>query len=373
MEQEEFIEIAGKVADGIANEEEMILFNAYFNQYQILYPEWNNILPKEKEETLLVLNQRINRQIRQKVPAKTRTLWPRFAVAASVILISGISLFYWKQKQAVDQPPSYANDIAPGNNTATLMLASGKKIILSKGLKGEIAKESGVEISKNTEGQVTYRILAGDIGQSQRNTLSTSKGETYQVNLADGTRVWLNAASSLTYQTAPSDGARNVELEGEAYFEVAEDKLHPFIVKSKGQEVEVLGTEFNIESYADEPAVKTTLLQGTVKVNRRVTLKPDEQAVVTSNDIKVVAVNAAGYADWKDGIFSFEKENIRSVMRKISRWYNVDVTYEEGFDDQKIFSGTIPRNKKLSKVLRILEDSEGIYFVLKGNKVTVKK
>lgn len=374
MDQEEFIEIAGKVADGIANEKEMALFNAYFNEYQLRFPEWNDLHPDEKEETLSVLNQRINQQIHGKVNVGIKTLWPRFAIAASIILISGISLLYWNQKKAADSPPAYANEFGPGVNTATLTLASGKKIILSKGLKGEIAQEEGVVISKNTDGQITYKILAGNNGNESRyNTLSTTKGETYQVNLADGTRVWLNAASSLTYLSSSSGGQRKVELEGEGYFEVATDKLRPFVVSSKGQEVEALGTEFNIESYPDESAIRTTLLNGSVRINHQVLLRPNEQAVATSSGIKVSIVNAADYADWKDGIFNFEKESIPSVMRRISRWYNIDVVYEEGFNSHKIFSGTISRNKKLSEVLRILEDSEGIQFVLKGNNLIVKK
>jgi len=191
-------------------------------------------------------------------------------------------------------------------------------------------------------------------------------------SVPDNSKVWLNAASSLKY---PSNFAalkeRKVELTGEAYFEIAKDKVHPFIVQSGTQAVKVLGTHFNINSYADEPAIRTTLVEGSVSINDKTILKPDQQAIASSDGVKVISVNASVYINWKDGIFIFKNENLKSVMRKIARWYDVQVEYRGVEDKSKTYSGSVSKYTDISNVLKVLQDSEGINFTIEGKKLTV--
>jgi ferric-dicitrate binding protein FerR (iron transport regulator) len=255
---------------------------------------------------------------------KTYKLWPRIAAAAAILLIAGLSIFFYTSRHLEGSAATrdlLANDIKPGSNKAYLVLSNGKRLSLTDAANGAIAKEAGVEITKTADGQVIYssqplapsgRDAAGREGAL--NTIETPKGGQYQIRLPDGSKVWLNAASKLIYPVSfIGRGQREVTLSGEAYFEIAKDKQHPFHVKSAGQEVEVLGTHFNINSYADEPNIKTTLLEGSVAVRhlegsaatrdlsyRRddakgrddgVVLKPGQQATLQANNLKVSTVN----------------------------------------------------------------------------------
>jgi transmembrane sensor len=327
-----------------------------------------------------------------KQPGKV-SLWPRIAAAAAVLLLVAIGgWFYSADKSAgLSSRDLVKNDISAGKNRATLTLGNGKRIVLAGTINGELAKESGVSITKTADGKVIYKVIAtneNDVfhkgmgtaanGKITYNTLSTAKGETYQVILPDGTKVWLNAASSLTYPASLNvDGARKVKLEGEAYFEVA--KLYgkiPFVVNSKGQDVTVLGTHFNIDSYADEKTTRTTLLEGAVKVSSfigsNVVLKPGEQADLLDNEIKVMSVDTDEMVAWKNGYFKFVDEDMQSIMRKIARWYNVDISYS-GDIPNEVFSGRISRSKSISQVLKMIESANSVHFKVEGRRVTVIK
>lgn len=331
---------------------------------------------------------------------KIPVLWPlrkwlRIA-AAAIILIAGAGLFFINRQQNADQPVQrYANDISPGKYNATLTLADGKQIILTDAVRGELAKESGIVISKAADGQVVYENRGKQGGQNtEMNTLSTEKGQTFQVLLPDGSRVWLNAASSLRY---PASFAalkyRQVELlKGEAYFEVAKDKMHPFIVKSSQQRVEVLGTHFNINAYTDDANVKTTLLEGVVRISSQfphlqmpvgshsayqpynsLLLKPGQQAQISLAGIALVKeADLEDVIAWKEGYFNFN-ENIESIMSKVARWYNVDVIYENAPDAGLKLKGKISRTKNLSEILNMLEYTGGLRFKIEGRRVIVRK
>jgi transmembrane sensor len=209
--------------------------------------------------------------------------------------------------------------------------------------------------------------------------LSTAKGETYQLRLADGSKVWLNAASSLTYTASLNgNGERRVKLDGEAYFEVAKDKNHPFIVETAKQQVQVLGTHFNINSYADEPMVTTTLLEGSVKVSHLTShvsqlLKPGQQALNKNDHITVINANMEQVMDWKQGDFYLNHVDFKTAMRKIARWYNVDVVYDASVSDATESGGWISRNNKLSEVLQSIEAAGQVHFKVEGRKITVFK
>lgn len=320
-------------------------------------------------------------KVRQKLPARNlhqHIRWPYTAAAAVLLVGLGISSYFFTHQDpnvhvAVSQP--LKNDIAPGKNTATLTLANGKRIILSDVLKGQIAEEAGVSIAKTAKGQIVYTIADNHTNEAnQYNTLSTAKGETYKVNLPDGTQVWLNAASSLTYPARFAGTDRRVTLKGEAYFEVAKDKAHPFRVATDKQEVTVLGTHFDINSYTNEPATRTTLLEGSVKIiynnNNEKIIAPGQQAVYINGQFNVDAIDTELATAWKDNKFIFDGDHIDYIMRMVERWYNVDVVYESVVSNEK-FYGAVSRYENVSEVLKSLQSTGKIHFKIEGRKIIV--
>ncbi|SMC94167.1 FecR family protein [Pedobacter africanus] len=317
----------------------------------------------------------------QKRPVK---LWRRLAVAASVILIAGCGLYFLlnKPNAGLKDTPVYAADALPGKVGATLTLANGKQIALGDASKGELAKEAGVMITKQADGKLIYEVAAVD-NDHKLNKLTTARGETYQVRLSDGTMVWLNADSKLTYAASlnvnKGPQERRVKLEGEAYFEVTKNKNSPFIVETGGQEVQVLGTHFNINSYADEPLLSTTLLEGSVRVTtagsakQAIVLSPGQQALNQQGNVKVVKANLEQVMDWKQGDFYLNHVNFKTAMRKIARWYNVEVVYDASVSDVIEAGGWISRNKKLSEILQSIEATEQVHFKVEGRKIIVFK
>jgi ferric-dicitrate binding protein FerR (iron transport regulator) len=208
----------------------------------------------------------------------------------------------------------------------------------------------------------------------QYNTLSTARGEQYQITLSDGTKVWLNAATTLTFPASfASQAERAVEVNGEAYFEVAADPARPFKVRTRQQQIQVLGTSFNVNTYADEPFATTTLLRGAVSINGTQVLKPGQQAVSTENGtLKITTVNTDGIIAWKNGYFEFNDENIYEVMRKIARWYDVEVIYEGDIPTNEM-EGTISRFENVSKVLNTIEKAGLLKFRINEKKIYVSK
>jgi transmembrane sensor len=314
------------------------------------------------------------------ITQKRTRLWPRISIAAAVaaiIISAGIWFLKGSEKEVAIVQTTELNDVLPGKQGATLTLANGKKIRLSDAVSGELAKEAGVTISKSADGQITYEITDNSGKSDKVNTLSTANGETYRLRLPDGSLVWLNATSSLTYSAnLVKNGKRHVTLTGEGYFEVAKDKAHPFIVSTNKQEVEVLGTHFNINSYPDEPSIVTTLLEGIVKVssdNQKQMLKPGEQAANNGNAIKVGQADIENITDWKDGGFDLDHQNFKSVMRKIARWYNVDVIYDASVPDDLESGGWISRDEKLSAVLKAISSTGLARFRMEGRKLYVRK
>jgi hypothetical protein len=322
-------------------------------------------------------------QLRQKLQPKKTVLWRKYLpYAAAFFLISAIAGAYYvistsqrfsKEKQSV------ANDVKPGHSAATLTLASGKKILLNDASEGTVALESGITVSKNQKGEIIYTISgSNEASEHSLNTLATAKGETYQIVLSDGTKVWLNAGTTLQYSANLRErGMRKVKLTaGEAYFEVSKDKSHPFIVETPTQAVEVLGTHFNINSYADEGRTVTTLAEGSVKVSdlnhanqHTVILKPGEQSLYSGGSINVQEADLQTALAWKNNKIYFRDAPLQEVLRQVSRWYNIEVEYE-GEPTREVFNGGIKRTANLSAVLRILEISNVRFSVKKKNNVT---
>lgn len=311
---------------------------------------------------------------------KTLKLWLQIAAVAAVLTIvcTGVYFNYRSAKlpDAVKVEAQEKQDVKPGEFGATLMMANGRKINLADVSKGEIGRESGIIITKTEDGRLVYEIDENVYDPNALNTLSTARGETYQVLLPDGSLVYLNAASSLTYTAAlMQNGKRVVKLIGEGYFEVAKDKLHPFIVKTSRQEIEVLGTHFNISSYADDAVEKTTLLEGSVKLsalgNSKV-LKPGQQARLYDGKIQINETDTDLAVAWKNNEFVVESENIETIMKMIGRWYNVEVVYIGEKTNQR-FSGKVSRFDKISKVLEIVESTGEARFEVKERTVYVSK
>jgi ferric-dicitrate binding protein FerR (iron transport regulator) len=272
------------------------------------------------------------------------------------------------------------NDVGPGTDKAILTLANGKKIILTDATNGTLARQGNVIVSKEKNGVLKYVLSAQAKSNDANvepgfNTFTTPRGAEYHVILPDGTMVWLNAASSIKFPTTFAGNERRVELTGEAYFEVAKDKHKPFKVKFNDQEVEVLGTHFDIMAYADEAEAKTTLLEGSVKISRnniQQILKPGQQAVgaTAAKGLLIQQVNTQEVMAWKNGFFMFRNSGIASIMRQAARWYDVDVVYEDDMAGKE-YGGRVSRYKNISELLHNMELTGTIHFKIDGRRVTV--
>lgn len=314
----------------------------------------------------------------EKGPA--RRVWLKRFIAAAVLLIvagTGVWLLTGRMGQ---QQTSYQHietpagpDILPGTNGAILTLGNGRRIVLDSAGSGVLATEGGTEVVQGESG-VKYHGHETHIQETIYNTVQTPRGRQFRLVLADGTAVWLNAASSIRFPTAFHGRERRVEISGEAYFEVAKQAGSSFVVACRGMEVRVLGTHFNLQAYEDEATMETTLLEGSVKVaaaGQERMLKPGEQSLVSEGgEIKIQhEVNTDAIMAWKNGYFSFDQTNLYAVMRQLARWYDVEIEYEGRIPDRR-FGGEISRNSKASEVLRILEESS-VHFRIEDKKIIV--
>lgn len=274
-------------------------------------------------------------------------------------------------------------DIPPGGNKAVLILANGSSIVLDSAADGQLSTQGGTRVLKQQGGQLAYQQTADASGTTTSekatmyNTIATPKGGQYKIVLADGTRVWLNAASSIRFPTAFNGTDRTVTISGEAYLEVARDKSKPFRVQANGTTVEVLGTDFNIMAYDDEKVLATTLLEGSVRVvngNDRVLISPGEQAALnkTSGALRVAPVDTSEAVAWKNGQFTFNDQDLPSIVRQLSRWYDIDVQFN-GNIAPRAMRGSISRNYNISEVLKMLAYTAGIRYTITDGKVIINQ
>jgi ferric-dicitrate binding protein FerR (iron transport regulator) len=312
-----------------------------------------------------------------------------FRVAAAVIfllLLGGTAYLYLRPvpKQGIipSQARVFKNDITPGRNSAVLTLADGSTIVLDTARKGDLAIQGNSHII-NTGGQLAYTALQGKPAAVVYNTLATQRGNQYQLVLPDGTKVWLNADSRLTYPTIFTGTKRKVELTGEAYFEVVHNAKMPFSVKVGNQEIEDIGTAFNVNAYTDEAVIKTTLVEGGVRVsvlsppsslstvNCQLSIEGDQSSVNSAGKIDLVRdVDIEDVVAWKNGKFRFSSVNIETIMRQAARWYDVEVEYRGRVSET--FTGGISRNVNISQLLHILEITKKVKFEIEGKKIIVK-
>jgi len=369
MKKEELKDLFKKYNDGTCTEHEKALLETWYLQHN--EPGGNLIQPKiDAAKNLILLKLPGNESSFLKIGL-------RLAAAAVIIGIIFSVVFILKDNQNSQKNTKLQADLPPGTNKALLMLANGQKLNLSDASNGKLLQNHGVSIIKNKAGQVQFNY-SGQSAIAEQNTISTPNGGQWQIRLPDGSQVWLNATSSLTFPTTFNHAVnRIVKLSGEGYFEIAKDSAHPFIVISDNQRVEVLGTHFNINSYHDEPNVKTTLLEGRVKVSllgntNPSILKPGEQAITTGNQLQVKQVDIDEVMAWKNGYFQFDNEPINSIMRKLSRWYDVKIEYQDSIKNESL-DGHVSRNKNISQVINALEATKTVHFKLEGRRITVMK
>ncbi|TZF84908.1 FecR family protein [Pedobacter sp. BS3] len=398
MTKEKAQELLNKYLENKCSPEEKRLVESWYNQAVDSHEPMPDEPDYEQVQKIIYSRLPLPRNIRR------INYWPRIASAAAILLFVAIGLYFYtndhtSSQKPVKAPAKIAAAILPGSNKAILTLGDGSKINLTDATNGELAEQSGTKITKEADGQLSYKTAPSPLERAGgeatiHNTLTVPRGGQYQLQLPDGTKVWLNSASSLRYPSKFSGGERRVELSGEAYFEVAKAPLNPpkggkshssnslssgegreeawipFIVVTATQEVEVLGTHFNISAYHDDETTQTTLLEGKVRVSstnsgfRDIILKPG-QAAVTSLRKPGVEITTPDDADdiiaWKNGYFIFNNENIRDIMKKLSRWYNFDVAYQGDMSDIA-FQGNYLRSRNLDNLLKTMELTNKIHF-----------
>ncbi|MFC0515327.1 FecR family protein [Mucilaginibacter angelicae] len=384
MEQSIFFELIDKYISGKATAQEQALLEEY---YKRLAQDTSFTLNAEQEQAL---QQLMLQNIRMKMnegmpvtPVRRMHFFTRYIAAAATILVvlSIGTYFYLKPAKQTSTPIALVkNDVGPGSNKAVLTLANGKQITLNNAQNGNLAQQGATTIQKAGSGLISY--LMGDNASQpaetvdkapEFNTITTPRGGEYKVILPDGTQAWLNAASSIRFPVAFSANKRNVETTGEVYFEVTKDKHKPFTVITGGQTITVLGTHFNVMAYPEEGHIITTLLEGSVEITNGPTtmfLKPHQQAI-SGEDIIIIPANVDDAVDWKNGITSFSEADIKTIMRMVSRWYDVDVEYQ-GQPSGRLFTGSISRKSNLSELLKILTLTH-IRFSLEGKRLIVKQ
>lgn len=309
------------------------------------------------------------------VPLLRRISWLRYAaVFTGFVLLAGVTWLLTAPQAADNRQMAQQTDILPGGHKATLTLANGSVISLEDAKNGTLATQDGMRIEKTKDGNILYSVANGNTQQASTiNTITTPKGGQYQVTLPDGTKAWLNAASSLSYPLHFDAKERRVKMTGEAYFEVAKNKNRPFIVESDKQEIQVLGTHFNVNAYPDEGMVKTTLAEGSVRVRARngqsALLKPGQQAIL-NGDIQVKEADIAQQLAWKNGDFIFRGETLESVLRQVSRWYDVEVEYPHQLGNMR-FNGMVSRAQPLSTIIAMIQSTKKATVSLKGRRLIV--
>lgn len=300
--------------------------------------------------------------------------------AAAVVAMALFSVFYWfprneqKEQGVAVAPPTIPTDIQPGGDKAILTLADGSTIVLDSTGKGILARQGSVQIVKQADGQLSYIAAGQSNNQPMTNTMRTPRGGQYQLTLPDGTKVWLNAISSITYPTLFVGNQRKVKISGEAYFEVRSDPKRPFVVEAGNMKVQVLGTHFNVMAYEDEMNIVTTLVEGRVDIlhdNRKTPLTPGDQAHLSPNgEVRVI-----GHADlqealaWKNGYFQFTSANMNTILHQLSRWYDADFVYNN--DIPLHFTGQLRRNRTLSELFNELAMTGELQFQIEGRKIIV--
>lgn len=362
---------------GTASEEDILRYNALCNQFAAS-GEWDETLYGNRAQLEASMKKAIFERVGIRRPV-VRLRLLRWSAAAAVVLLLGSAAYFLSTRQTTEVPVAavpapaerFKNDVNPGQQGAILTLSNGQTIVLDSAANGALAQEGAAKVIKEG-GQIVYKG-AGAASSVVYNTMTTPRGRQYHLMLADGTRVWLNAASSITYPVAFTGSERTVSITGEVYFEVAHRAAMPFTVQKGDVRVQVLGTHFNVNAYEEEPSLDVTLLEGAVRVvkgSHTNNIRPGQQARVQGDGMKVVSdVDVDEVMAWKNGYFRFGGATIESLMGQLSRWYDVEIEYKKKVDDR--FYAEIPRDTKLSDALKALELTGEVRFGIEGKKIVV--
>jgi ferric-dicitrate binding protein FerR (iron transport regulator) len=376
MNNQEIIELLNRYDQGECTEQEKAWIETWYvnQQTETIHHPVEELVKDLAEVEQSLITHTTHRRI---------TMWPRIAAAASILLFLSVGGYFLLHKQAVPVQVVHNeihNDVPPGTNKAIITLANGKQVSLTDAKNGIISKQGNQLIKKTSNGTIAYESDNSD-AENQRSTynvITTPRGGQWSVVLPDGTKVMLDAASSIKYPLSFGN-ERIVEITGQVYFEVVHNAARPFRIIAKDQVIEDIGTKFNINAYDDEPLTNTTLLEGAVKVSapkassladrNGITLKPGQQAVVQDNKLTVSNADMEEALAWRNGYFKFNDEKLVSIMRKLSRWYDIKVEYK-GDSPDVVFDGDIPRNTSLVQVLKVLEVAN-VHFTVDGKKLIV--
>lgn len=383
---DQYLELSTWINTHVSDEELIGLFEKCWNE-----PYTNEKISDEKAKQILqaILGNHQNtalEEIEEPITKKTTKFKVfsigRIAVAASLLLFVSLSYLMMNRKSSPAKTAQNTiktkieNDVEPGGQKAVLILGDGSHIVLDSSGNGVVARQGNSKVVKLNNGELKY--AAGSEGTTEvlYNTMTTPPGGKYNLTLSDGTKVWLNSSSSIHFPTSFVGGIRNVEITGEAYFEVAKNDKQPFVVKFNSVEVKVLGTHFNVNAYSDETESKTTLLEGSITISKgdkSRLLKPGNQASINkSGDLNVMPnANTEEAVAWKNGYFQFKSTDLKTVLRKAARWYNLSVEFTANDTVENKFTGKIPMSVTLSQLLKYLEWS-GVRFKIDGHKLTVQ-
>ncbi|WP_051691987.1 FecR family protein [Pedobacter borealis] len=404
MNQQERQQFLTKMASGNHTEEEYKVFSDWVNscsreEYEHMLRDWGKFM-SENEPYELVDSRLIKKiesglddleskqspldfQYPNDEPQGQQSLWPRLAVAASILLLLSVGIYSFLRKKQANEiiVKNRTHDLAPGGNKAVLTLANGQRIVLDNEKNGVIANQGNTAVNKKQDGHLVFDAnpaLASQTAVEVYDTLTTPRAGVYHLTLADGSRVWLNSATSIRFPATFNGKSRTVELiYGEAYYEVIHNDNKPFSVIVGRNKVQDIGTHFNINAYQDEPVIKTTLLEGSVKVSNSaeaVLLKPGQQSQIntlgSNRQIKVVNdIDTDEIVAWKNGLFQFTDADIQTVMRQLARWYDVEVVYK-GNVSKRLFTGDIHKDINASQAMQILTYLK-INYKIEGKKIII--
>lgn len=374
MTPEEYIELYDRYMAGKCSIQEEELLFSYHDQFKFISDDMNALTADETRSRDAV---RLRLMEQMDAPPKRIVLWRYWLRAAAAVLVLGAGVGLWfsysHRNSKIHQP--LAEVIELKKTSPSLTLANGSVINLNGVAKGVVANDHQAEIKKTADGKLVYNaVVSSNATPVRYNTLDIPRGSGYQLTLPDGSKVWLNAESALTFPTAFTGTERRVTLKGEAYFEVAKNKKMPFVVAAGSSEVQVFGTHFNVSAYAGDAGVTTTLLEGSVGFSshngQNVLLKPGQEGSYAQGQITVKEVKAADAVAWINGYFIFRKTPISSIMKQIGRWYDVETVIPAGLKDEK-FSGVYARSTDLNELLKGLELTGLVHFKVEGRRITV--
>lgn len=377
LTKEEYIRLYEKHQQGLCTEEEYLMLESYEDGFELQDANWNEMRMGEKEKVKRRIHRKIKDHITISASRKYKLLFRSIQTAAAVLIVCFGAYWLWNLKDDAGNNRAMVvhKKILPGGNKAILTLDNGAELDLNSLKIGDLSLDGQVLASKNTEGQLAYDQTNLSAAKISYHKIRTPKGGQYQVDLSDGTKVWLNAESSIRFPTYFTGDERVVEITGEVFFDVQKQSGKSFIVKTADQKITVLGTRFNVNAYSEEPSVQTSLIEGKVFLDvnsKRYNLHPGQRTTYDkgSKRVDTETFNPKEVLAWQSGNFFFDAEEIESIMRKIARWYDVEIVYQGNMKD-KIFSGTISRFGEVQDVLDMLALTGSVKFRIEGRRIYV--